>query len=54
LQYKNVNNVVKTIAQTLPSMSLSPNNLILSGILDIPTLTSESSPIKTSLKKKKL
>ncbi|CAG8673608.1 7250_t:CDS:2, partial [Dentiscutata heterogama] len=54
LQYKNVNDVVKTIAQTLPSMLLSPNNLILSEILDIPTLTSESSPIKTSLKKKKL
>ncbi|CAG8616539.1 8391_t:CDS:2 [Racocetra fulgida] len=46
---------VKIVARTLPRMSLSSNNLILSGILDIPTLISENTPtIMKALKKKKL
>ncbi|CAG8764628.1 60_t:CDS:2, partial [Racocetra persica] len=43
------------VAQTLLRMSLSPNNLILSGILDISTLINENIPtVMKALKKKKL
>lgn len=42
------------MAGTLSTMSLSPNDLILSGILDVPTLKREKSPIMKELKKAKL
>ncbi|KAF0493516.1 hypothetical protein F8M41_021374 [Gigaspora margarita] len=54
LQNKNVNDIVKIMAGTLSTMSLSPNDLILSGILDVPTLKREKSPIMKELKKAKL
>ncbi|CAG8604112.1 18_t:CDS:2, partial [Gigaspora rosea] len=54
LQYKNVNDIVKVVAKTLPTMSLGPNDLILSGILDVPILKSEKSPIMKELKQAKL
>ncbi|CAG8823732.1 19333_t:CDS:2, partial [Gigaspora rosea] len=45
LQNKSINDIVKIVARTLLIMSLSPNDLILSGILDVPTLKSEKPPI---------
>ncbi|RIB30797.1 hypothetical protein C2G38_2010668 [Gigaspora rosea] len=52
LQNKSINDIVKIVARTLLIMSLSPNDLILSGILDVPTLKSEKPPIMKEFKRR--
>ncbi|KAF0501889.1 hypothetical protein F8M41_019881 [Gigaspora margarita] len=54
LQFMDVNETVKTISKAFSKVTLSSNDLLLSGILDIESLNTLNSPIKEALHKKRL